>query len=151
MNHQDTKANATKHLNTRYDNLITETLPNGFIPEVVILEGMFIINSAPIRSHHKTFNHHIQYLVRRWILPHIKSGSKEIHVLFDRPGALKENNTDSLKTIERLRRDNLAEPYKTILNINLEADLPPGKWVQFLKIEPTKKTTFNFCLHQCWM
>ncbi|CAC5416758.1 AS3MT [Mytilus coruscus] len=127
MNHQDTKANATKHLNTRYESLIIETLPNGFNPEVVILEGMLIINSAPIRSHHKTFNHHIQYLVRRWILPHIKSGSKEIHVLFDRPGALKENNTDSLKNIERLRRDNLAETYKTILNINLEAELPPGQ------------------------
>ncbi|CAG2223978.1 unnamed protein product [Mytilus edulis] len=127
INHQDTKSNATRHLNSRYDNIIIEKMPSGSNSDLVILEGMFIINSAPIRSHHKTFSDHMQYLIRRWILPHFKSGAKEVHILFDRPGALSQDGSPTLKDLERCRRDDKKKPADTVENIVISSQLPKGK------------------------
>lgn len=72
-----------------------------------------MINSKPIRSHHKTFKNIIEYLVRRLIVPHAKLSTNEIHILFYRPNSL-SNDKPSFKDNERSRRDkNLIDnPYK---------------------------------------
>ncbi|CAG2211917.1 unnamed protein product [Mytilus edulis] len=65
MHHQDTKSNATRSLCGRYESVQLERLPESFNEHLVIIEGMFMINSKPIRSHHKAFNDILEYLVRR--------------------------------------------------------------------------------------
>ena len=74
-----------------------------WIPELVILEGMFMLNTTPLGSH-RTFADYGQFLISRFIKPHFNSGSNEIHVLFDNPGRLPDNP----KHFERKRRDNSA-------------------------------------------
>lgn len=143
INHQDTKSNATRHLNSRYDNIIIEKMPSGSNSDLVILEGMFIINSAPIRSRHKTFSDHMQYLIRRWILPHFKSGAKEVHILFDRPGALSQDGSPTLKDLERCRRDDKKKPADTVENIVISSQLPKGKWIDFIMNRENKKHYIN--------
>ena len=46
------KSYATKWLENRYKDLVANHLPVRWIPESVILEGMFMINVSPLRSHH---------------------------------------------------------------------------------------------------
>ena len=45
--HKGTKSYATKWLEKRYKDIVTCKLPSGWIPEVVVLEGMFLIILLP--------------------------------------------------------------------------------------------------------
>ena len=44
-----TKSYWTQKLKSRYTNILTEQLPQQWVPEVVILEGMFPINTSPLK------------------------------------------------------------------------------------------------------
>lgn len=137
MYHQDSKSNATRAFKKRYmeESVFSPTLPENWAPEVVILEGMFIINAAPIRSHHKTFKDYIMYVARRWILPHLKSKDcLGVHVLFDDPGAM---GSPSLKDIERARRDQDRCDTSTC-DVQLDCTLPPA-WRDFLNNRSNKR------------
>ena len=94
------KSYATKWLENRYKDLVANHLPVGWIPESVILEGMFMINVSPLRSHH-TMKEYTQFLLRRYALPHFVKGAKEVHIIFDNPG----RQLLSPKSFERRRRD----------------------------------------------
>ena len=101
------KSNTTKALKGRYKDatppVFTNSLLSDWIPELVILEGMFMLNTTPLGSH-RTFADYGQFLISRFIKPHFNSGSNEIHVLFDNPGRLPDNP----KHFERKRHDNSA-------------------------------------------
>ena len=82
------KANATKVLEKRYENATTQiiriALPVGWVPEATIIEGMFLINITPWSAHHN-IGEYAEFLLRQHILPHVRNGSNEVHLLFDDP------------------------------------------------------------------
>ena len=48
---------------------------------------MIIINSPPFGCH-KTLSEYGQFLIKRFLLPYINKGVKELHVVLDNPGML---------------------------------------------------------------
>ena len=99
------KSNTTKVIKTRYKDsyppVILNSLPQGWIPETCMLEGMFMLNTSPLGSH-RTFTDYAEFLIKRFIIPQFTRGSQEVHVLFDNPGRLPP------KYFERKRRDTVA-------------------------------------------
>ena len=51
--------------------------PRGWAPDSVIIEGIFLINIAPLAI----MKDYVLFLV----IPHFAKGVKETHILFDRP------------------------------------------------------------------
>ena len=98
--HKGQKSYATQWLNKRYKDLISDTLPENWNPELVLLEGMFLINTTPLCTH-QFMREYSQFLVRRFVLPHFIRGASEVHIVFDNPGRYPQ----SPKAIERQRRD----------------------------------------------
>ena len=72
------KSTVTKFYETRYKNinLITHCFESSWITEVVIMEGMFTINTKPLNCH-KTMEEYGHFLIRRFIAPHFHRGSRE--------------------------------------------------------------------------
>lgn len=98
------KSNTTKALKARYKdatpNIFLNELPRGWIPQCVMLEGMFMLNTTPLASH-RTFADYANFLIQRYITPHFTRGSIEVHLLFDNPG----RHAYTPKSFERRRRD----------------------------------------------
>ena len=95
-----TKSSTTSVLSKRYQSihLVTVNLPSQWIPDSVIIDGMFNIYSTP-PLHHKHLSEYAQFLLKRSVLPHFQSGAIEVHFLFDDP----DRYPMSPKTIERQR------------------------------------------------
>ena len=91
-------------------------------PDVVILEGMFMINTTSICLQTKMIEY-VQYLIQRYIGWYLKVGVKEIHVVFDCPGTI-ENHP---KQIERQRRDEPITPDHEHTTFTDEMKVP-SKW-----------------------
>ena len=83
--HKGQKSYTTKWLENRYEDLICNQLPGGWVPDVVVLEGMFMINTSPLITH-STMKDYSQFLLRRFVFHHLTNGCSEIHVVFDNPG-----------------------------------------------------------------
>ena len=62
-----------------------------------------MINSPPLGCH-KTLSDYTQFLLKRFISPHLTRGSKEVHIVFDTPGML----PNTPKQFEQQRRDKTA-------------------------------------------
>ena len=101
--HKGQKSYTTKRLEKRYKDLICNQLPGGWVPDAVVVEGMFMINTSPL-STHSTAKDYTQFLLRRFVVSHFSKGCKEVHIVFDNPGRLPE----SPKSFERRRRDDAA-------------------------------------------
>ena len=86
----------------RYEQLdvVVNCLPKNWIPNTVLLEGMFIIQTPPV-STTSTFNEYAEFITKRYLMPHLKANTSEVHVLFDDPDQMPE----SPKQLERKRRD----------------------------------------------
>ena len=82
------KGQKTRARNTRYKNNapITLEFPAGWKVECSIVEGMFMINSAPLGSHCKFGEYN--FLIKCYIIPHFSRGTKEVHVIFNNPGSM---------------------------------------------------------------
>ncbi|KAJ8048225.1 hypothetical protein HOLleu_00456 [Holothuria leucospilota] len=98
------KANSTSVYRRRYSEAFTKALPAGWKPECVILEGMFLINSSPMRSA-QVFRDYTYHLLSNFILPRFALGACEVHVVFDHPG----RNGTSPKDLDRLRPEDGSE------------------------------------------
>ena len=70
------------------------------MPDVIVLEGMFVINTSPLTTH-TTMN---EFLLRQFVLHHLTNGCNEVHVVFDNSG----QQPNSPKSFERRRRDDTA-------------------------------------------
>ena len=96
------KSLVTNFYQCRYkeSSIITHQFPPNWIADSVIIDGMFLINCSPLGSH-KTMADYGNFLLKRFITPHLRKGSKEIHLLFDEPGQQEENP----KSFEQARRE----------------------------------------------
>ena len=80
--------------------IVSNTFPPGWVPDTVILEGMFLIQTTPLPTL-STMRDYVQLLIAKFVRPHLLAGVTEIHVVFDNSGSLPETP----KEIEQCRRD----------------------------------------------
>lgn len=64
--------------------VIVSALPNNWVPQSVILEGMFLIQTAPPPGV-TPFRQYTDMLLKRFTVPHLNAGVQEVHILFDDP------------------------------------------------------------------
>lgn len=88
-----------------------------------MLEGMFLINTVPLGTCSK-MQEYATFLLRRFVLPHLVSGTQELHIVFDnlRP------HSQSPKAFEHKRRDvtnALPSDHKTHFTNHMAV---PTKW-----------------------
>ena len=104
--YKGSKSNTTTYLENRYRqaSVIVPAFPPGWVPDVVILEGMFIVRTSliPTMSY---MTDYVQYLLARFVCPHFAAGAKEVHVVFDSPGS----QLETPKEPEQIRRDRASE------------------------------------------
>ena len=110
----------------------------------VILDGMFMIHSAPLRSF-KTFYEYILYLYTKNIAVYFENDVKYVHVVFDDQNDIQL----SPKSIERARRDiqNEERPVIVTGDFSVEDSLPRN-WNNFLKIRENKQKLVNIISDQ---
>ena len=131
------KSLTTKFYEARYNqqcNIILNAFTGNWIPQTVILESMFLINTKPLQSH-TTMAHFGKFLMKRFILTHFRRGTTEVHLLFANPGRQRENP----KTFERNGRDTAASlPANHICFVFAEETHLPSKWHETLKCRKCK-------------
>ena len=135
-----TKSMATHFYQARYRgaDLFSHSFPDNYSPDVVILEGMFLVNTHPLTSHH-TMADYGDFLMRRFLSPHLQKGCTELHLLFDNPECQEHNP----KVFEQQRRDAASKRDHTCSVFAAEA-VVPKKWQEMLKCRKCKRglTTF---------
>ena len=104
--YKGSKSNTTTYLEKRYKqaSIIISAFPPGWVPDTIILEGMFMIQTSPIPTM-SYMTDYVQYLLSRFVRPHFVAGAKEVHVLFDNPGS----QSETPKELEQMRRDKASE------------------------------------------
>jgi hypothetical protein len=82
--HKGNKSNITNFFKSRYKdlNVVSSYFPSNWIPDSVLLEGMFLIQTVPSLGV-DSYSNYCQMVASRFILPHFKNGVKEVHVIFD--------------------------------------------------------------------
>ena len=136
------KANTTKVLERRYSGIIVAFIPPPRHPDVIVLDGMVILNSSPLKiASTRTFQHYIRFLVHRWIMPYLKvPATVELHIVLDDP----DRNGLSPKTIERQRRDSNRN-FRSSDVIPVEDDIAfPPNWQTFLSNRLQKRLLVNY-------
>ena len=98
-----TKSKWTDKLKSRYSGHNSSCTPflsvPPWVPDVVIVDGMFPLNITPLRQH-KSITDYAYLLFRVSIVPHFSRGTKQVHLVFDHPERLDFNP----KTCEHKRR-----------------------------------------------
>jgi len=96
--HKGKKSGTTTALENRYKGqVVTNTFPPRWIPDLVILEGMFIINTTPLPSHSNMWNYTTSILALHVPLKHSLSRTNSArHFYFNRMPRL----WNSLPTID---------------------------------------------------
>ena len=121
------KSNTTKFYEKRYEKLdppiISTTVRDGWTPDTVMIEGMFLINITPWTAH-KTICDYADFLLKQYILPYYRT-TTEVNVLFDDPECQKL----SPKYFERLNGDKVNKVPDDHCCGNFSPDLLiPPKW-----------------------
>lgn len=102
--HKSAKSSWTDKLQACYQTaqppVVVSTLPQGWLPQVVIIDSMFLINTKPLRQT-KTPANYARLIFDRFALQHLKAGASEVHFVFDNPGQQPFNP----KQFEHGRRD----------------------------------------------
>ena len=99
------KSLITQSLAARYTNILSKSLPEKWVPELVILDGMFLVHVKPF-GRNTNFAEYARLLLRRFVQPHFKRGTKEVHVLFDRPPNQTSTPNNGNKKRETLVKNN---------------------------------------------
>lgn len=69
--------------------LFTHSLPPQWAPDAAIVVGMLMIQTSPLPAM-GTMQEYAQFLLNEYVRPHLRVRVKEIHVVFDNPGSMKE-------------------------------------------------------------
>ena len=104
------KSYSTKHYEARYHDAIPTIFDckRPWTPEVIIMEGMFLINVTPLNQH-KTLPDYCKFLMERFIVTEFKKGCQEIHVIFDNPGSW-DNHQNILSKSDVIRSVQVVPP-----------------------------------------
>lgn len=135
---QPTKSNMRKIFESRFPQAFSTGLqpPSNKATSAVIIDSMFIIQSAPL-SHHLTFADYAKCMLGRWVVAMLKQGDS-IHLVFDHPGRYGQ----SPKDVERTRRDGDSAPCTRshTERFDLDSACPKANdWVSLLKCRSCKR------------
>jgi hypothetical protein len=141
-----TKSYATDFFKARYDKnvegLFLSELPQTHTFECALLEGMFMVKSAPLGSYRR-FMDYGDFIIRRWVRRYFAMGFKQVQIIFDDP--LQERR--SPKEIERAKRDDAKEIVNTYTEIHPLMKLPGrGQWEDFIG---DRKNKIGLCDFLC--
>ena len=118
------------------ETVILTSLSNGWAPDTVIIEGMFLINIQPWAGH-TTLSDYANFLRKQYIDFYFRNGAKEVHVIFDDPGSL----PNTPKQFEHLRRDkqHLKEDH-SCTKLSLDSSIPKNWRENILSCRKCKRT-----------
>ena len=131
------KSNTINFYARRYgDKAIQPAFPSRWHPDLVVIEGMFMINTTPLRIHSKLIEY-VRHLVERYMGYYLKTGVAEVHIVFDDPGRMKK----SPKAIEQTRRDatatNIGPNHE---HVTFTDDMKvPSKWREVIECRTCKR------------
>lgn len=134
--HKGSKAKWTDKLQTRYCNSIPSVFCNAlrseWVPQVVVIDAMFIINTKPLRNTKKVSDY-AKLLYTRFVKEHFTFGVVEVHIIFDR------QNTEYFnpKIFEQSRRDLKATDDHIHQNFDCSSNVPIG-WRETLDCRTCK-------------
>lgn len=83
--HKGQKCYITTYLENRYSNITVNKFPGGWVPDSVILEGIFLVATTLLATH-LAMKEYVMFLVKRSVYPHFTAIVSEVHVIFDNPG-----------------------------------------------------------------
>ena len=142
MPYKSDKSKILQAYKSRYPEICASNFDiSGF--DSIILDGMFIIYSAPLRSF-TTFSEYIQNLYMKYVSVYFDVGIKQVHIVFD------DQNETCLtpKSVERSRRDNDSEkPGILPADFDQNSSLPRD-WKKFLKVRGNKKNLVHLISEQ---
>ena len=140
--HKSSKSIWTDKLESRYKSadpsVVTPHLPEGWTPQVAILDAMFLINTRPLRRT-KTIAEYAKLLFDRFVLEHFQAGITEVHLLFDKPTKHEFNP----KEIEHTRRDTAKSKStcKQHEHISFCPETPtPQVWREYIECRECKRS-----------
>ena len=111
--------------------------PSQWITDVVILEGMFLVQTPPIPTM-SCMRDYVNLLLAKSVRPHLKAGDTAVHVVFDNPGSLPEE-------IEHRRQDNTTEESSAHQCIHFSSEQPiPGTWRAVLLCQACKRALTHY-------
>ena len=131
------KSNTTSYYSKRYGNhAFSTSFPPGWLPDIVILEGMFMINTTPLRIHAK-MSDYITHLLSRYAGCYLNMGVTELHIIFDDAGRFGVNP----KRIEQARRDASISTTNSDHEHSVFSDdmKIPSKWREILECRKCKR------------
>ena len=106
--------------------------PPGWLPHVVILEGMFSTHTTPLRTLLCMVDY-THFLLARHGGRYLSAGVQEMHIVFDDPGRF----TVHPKAIERNRRDPNNETAHEHIHFDDQAKIP-SKWRDIIECRKCK-------------
>ena len=119
------------------------SIPDGWTPELVVLDGMFLVHVKPFGTNN-TFKDYSMLLLRRFVQPHFKGGANEVHIIFD-----KTSQTDfNPKQWEQQERDSSQDNSTTTLHVHLptisDEITVPSNWKGFIACRQCKRCLITY-------
>ena len=112
------------------------SFPDGWVPDTVVMEGMFLINTPPLPVH-STMKEYAWFVLRRFAHPYFFSGTKEVHIVFDNPW----QQPHTPKSFEQSRRDAAQDLPVDHQHVQFGDDSKtPVKWREFLNCRVCKRS-----------
>ena len=134
------KSNITQTLVARYPSMIIQRVPDGWTPELVILDGMFLVHVKPFGTS-STFRDYTLLLLRRFVQPHFKGGAHEVHVLFDNTSETDFNP----KQWEQQERDSSSNVTSHIHITTISDEIiVPSNWKGFIACRKCKRCLITY-------
>ena len=139
--YKSNKSSTTSFLQHRYKNPppVIHTLPHGWTPDTVILEGMFLIQTPPLPTM-SCMKEYVKMLLARFVLPHFVAGVTAVHVVFDCPGSLPETP----KELEQRRRDKAVDTSNHNCTQFSSDMILPCKWRSIIACRTCKKELTSY-------
>ena len=86
--------------------VVVNDLPQGWTPDSILVDGMLIIQTAPILG----VTDYCKWLLNRFVLPHFTSGVIEVHIIFDCQNMDSESTREILCT-KKGKKDVVVKPH----------------------------------------
>ena len=135
VNNKSTKGQKsfiTQNLVARYTSIISKSLPENWIPQLTVVDGMFLMHVKPF-GRNTNFAQYVQLLLRRFVQPHFMRGTSEVHVIFDKPPQSDFNP----KQWEQEKRDqNSVHSHYTCISDTTQV---PSNWKEFIACRTCNK------------
>ena len=130
------KSFITQNLAARYTTIINNSLPDQWTTELVVLDGMFLIHVKPF-GRNTNFAEYVRLLLRRFVQLHFKQGTREVHVLFDKPP---QSNFNPKQWEQEKRDDGQKQTTSVHVHDIRDTTQVPSNWKEFIACRQCKQS-----------